>query len=479
MLVHHASPPPPVHYRTPPRYHGGAVAQHVIQPCRRLRRRSGIVVAMAWLVLGCAGDARPESLPAGLSPTDWREDLKELARELPRRHASAFHAVSQAQFDSAVASLDRALRGMGDDSAVVGFRRVVALIGDGHTNLSSPANWPRLPLRFAWFRGAAPDTAYLGLWVTHAGAGYDIALGTRVLAVGDSSTASALALLRTIISGGETEGSTRAASAAYLRSPHLLHGLGLTPTVDSVRLRLADTAGREFTLWVRPAPPTAPTQWRAAAAVEPLYLARGDDPYWFERLPGSHGDSSVMYLALGGYPDYFDFWRRTRALFASMDAHAADTQAAARLIIDLRDNAGGDFNTVRRLLIPGLRARSNVSSPGRLYVLTGPVTFSAGMTTAADLRRELGAILVGEPTGARPNQYQEHGEFVLPRSRLVVSVATAYYRFQDQDTPGVLPDHFVAPTWDEYRRGNDPALTWARTGSTRAAAAAPLGLRRE
>ena len=34
-----------------------------------------------------------------------------------------------------------------------------------------------------------------------------------------------------------------------------------------------------------------------------------------------------MYLALGGYPDYFDFWRRTRALFPSIDAHAA-----ARLI---------------------------------------------------------------------------------------------------------------------------------------------------
>ena len=102
-----------------------------------------------------------------------------------------------------------------------------------------------------------------------------MALGTRVLAAGDSSTASALAFLRTIIPRGEKEGSTRAASAAYLPSPHLLHGLGLTPTVDSVRLRLADKAGREFTLWVRPEPLTAPTQWRAAAAVEPFYLALG------------------------------------------------------------------------------------------------------------------------------------------------------------------------------------------------------------
>jgi hypothetical protein len=424
-------------------------------------------------VVGC-GDAAPERLPAGLSAGDWREDLQVLARELPRRHAAAFHAVPRARLDSAVAALDRALPGIGDDSAVVGFRRVVALIGDGHTNLSSPTNWGRLPLRFAWFRGTAPDTEYVGLWVTHAASGYESALGARVLMVGDSSVAGALAALRTIISAGETEGSVRAASAAYLRSPHLLHGLGITPTADSVRLRLAGTAGREFMVWIHTAPPGPAPRWHAAATAEPLYLARGDDPYWFTRLPGAHGDSSVMYMALGGYPDYLDFWRRTRALFAALN-----DRPTARLIIDLRDNAGGDYNTVRRLLIPGLRARPSVSGRGRLYVLTGPVTFSAGMTTAADLRRELGAVLVGEPTGARPNQYQEHGEFVLPRSRLVVSVATAYYRFQARDTPGVLPDHFVAPTWEEYRRGDDPALTWARTHATSAEAAGPLAPHRE
>jgi hypothetical protein len=82
------------------------------------------------------------------------------------------------------------------------------------------------------------------------------------------------------------------------------------------------------------------------------------------------------------------------------------------------------------------------------------------MTNAADLRRELGAILVGEPTGGRPNQYQEHGSFTLPHSGFVVSVATRYYRFQAQDTPGVLPDHYAAPSWDEYRAGRDPSLEW-------------------
>jgi hypothetical protein len=82
------------------------------------------------------------------------------------------------------------------------------------------------------------------------------------------------------------------------------------------------------------------------------------------------------------------------------------------------------------------------------------------MTNAADLRRELRAVLVGEPTGGRPNQYQEGDNFTLPHSRFQVSVATRYYRFQAEDTPGVLPDHYVAPTWDDYRSGRDPLLEW-------------------
>lgn len=55
----------------------------------------------------------------------------------------------------------------------------------------------------------------------------------------------------------------------------------------------------------------------------------------------------------------------------------------------------------------------------------------AAMTNAVDFRREFGAILVGEPTGARPNQYQESGNFTLPNSGLRITVSTRYYQFQE------------------------------------------------
>jgi hypothetical protein len=113
--------------------------------------------------------------------------------------------------------------------------------------------------------------------------------------------------------------------------------------------------------------------------------------------------------------------------------------------------------------IPGLRSRPTLSVPGNLYVLIGPLTFSAAMANAIDFRRELGAILVGEPTGARPNQYQETGGFDLPNSGLRVTVSTRYYEFQETDTPGVLPDYQIAPVWDDWLLGCDPVLGWVQS----------------
>jgi hypothetical protein len=334
----------------------------------------------------------------------------------------------------------------------------VALVGDGHTSLEYPAGRPLLPLRVRWFGDPVGDPEKLELRVTNVSAEHAALLGARVVRVGDAPIAEVYRSLATLIAGGETQGSSRVASTFWLLRPQALSGLGIVPSPDSVRITVADDDGVEIARWLRPPAPGSQVEWRRAAPQLPLYLTAPRDRLWFTRLPDAGGDSTIVYLAFSSYPGYFAFRRQARALFRHLDAHGAE-----RLVIDLRSNSGGDFNKVRRLLIPGLRSRPAVSAPGRLYVLTGPVTFSAAMTNAIDLRRELGAILVGEPTGARPNQYQESGGFTLPNSGLRVTVATRYYRFQEEDTPGVLPDHHIAPGWDDWVAGRDPVLEWVRS----------------
>ena len=73
------------------------------------------------------------------------------------------------------------------------------------------------------------------------------------------------------------------------------------------------------------------------------------------------------------------------------------------------------------------------------------------MTNVTDFRRETEAILVGEPTGARPNGYQENYWFTLPLSHLRVSRALLKYRFQPhQETDAVFPDERIDPDWEPF-----------------------------
>jgi hypothetical protein len=87
------------------------------------------------------------------------------------------------------------------------------------------------------------------------------------------------------------------------------------------------------------------------------------------------------------------------------------------------------------------------------------------MTNATDFRRETEATLVGEPTGARPNGYQENHMFTLPLSKLRVSCSMLKYRFQpESEKDAVFPDQRIDPDWRSFSTGKDAALEWILTG---------------
>jgi hypothetical protein len=72
----------------------------------------------------------------------------------------------------------------------------------------------------------------------------------------------------------------------------------------------------------------------------------------------------------------------------------------------------------------------------------------------------LKAVLVGETTGSKPNNYSESDELTLPNSRLKVSYSTKYYKFQEKDTPALMPDKLIEPVWELYTAGRDTAMEW-------------------
>src|SRR2546430_2453110 len=119
-----------------------------------------------------AGTVRP-CCPRRVATIDTcRADVRYLAAELPRRHVNAFHTIPREQFAQEVARLDAAIPRLTNDESIVGLMRTVALVGDGHTHLDLPPNFPRYPIELHWFGNQ--------LRVVAAGAPYYAALVARV-----------------------------------------------------------------------------------------------------------------------------------------------------------------------------------------------------------------------------------------------------------------------------------------------------------
>ena len=173
------------------------------------------------------------------------------------------------------------------------------------------------------------------------------------------------------------------------------------------------------------------------------------EPFWCEPISGA----SAIYCA---FRRYDGLAARSQRLFKLLDERKPD-----KLILDLRQNSGGDYTVGLARVVEPLARRVDVNRRGHLFVLVGPSTFSAGMANAVQLRAKTQAVLVGELVGEKPNSYQERGEFRLLRSGLLVYVSTRFYQFVESGPNEVRPDQEIIPTWADFVAGRDPVLAWA------------------
>lgn len=422
---------------------------------------------MAALLLGAA--ALPASAQAPLPSAQaeaWREDLRVLAAELPRRHPMLFEGLTptrltRAAFDSAVGDLDRRIPSLRRHEVVVGLQRIVALVGAGHTSINAAFD-PALgfhahPLRL--------ESLADGIFVVAADSVHRALVGARVRRIGGASAEEALARVGTVLSH-ENEPFLRAHGMFYLTIPEVLHALGIIG--DPARTPLVvETGGRERTVELRAARPLRPaghhslgpideSGWvslRPAAAKPPLWLSRST-PRWVEYLPASR----TLYVAYqSSVPPHEG--EPVPAFLARVFA-LADSLKPARLVLDVRGNTGGEsfFN---RQLVLGIVRRPWLDRRGAFFTVIGRRTYSAAQNLVNELERYSNTTFVGEPTGSPPAFFGDHDPLVLPRSGIRVNVSALWWSapLDPRDRrPFTAPRWYAEPTSADLRAGRDPVL---------------------
>ena len=376
-----------------------------------------------------------------MKPDDWHTDLDALATVLAERHRDPFHMASSEQFDTVVARLHDRIPGLTDSAVMVGFDAVAAMIGDGHTFVETDQHYRRYPLELFWYGDR--------LHVTNTNDPQ--AAGARLVAIGGVDVQDIDRLLQSLIPQGENTWYERAHSADRFTRADVLAALGCLPDTDTGVFTFTGEDGAPFDAELTSLPPGEAPSWPAPAPDAQLRRQHPDEMLTYIPVP----EADAVYA---NFRSYHDIEQTAGRLIT----HLRET-SPARLVLDLRDNHGGDYTLAREHLIYPIWGLPTISRPGGLYVLIGRNTFSAAMVTATDFRRETEAVLVGEPTGARPVGYQELGTFDLPRSGLRAHYATRHYRFSDTELPAVFPDQRIDPDWRSERSGRDATLDWCLT----------------
>jgi len=136
-----------------------------------------------------------------------------------------------------------------------------------------------------------------------------------------------------------------------------------------------------------------------------------------------------------------------------------DRNNVKRLIIDLRNNIGGNNQIVLPLIYDIIR-HDDINRKGNLYINIGRKTWSAAMHCATWLEKHTNAIFVGEPTASAPNHYADPNRFTLPNSKIELLVSRYYWQnsWPWDERNYIEPEILVKLYSHEYFGYHDPIL---------------------
>ncbi|HSC63225.1 MAG TPA: hypothetical protein VLD35_06305 [Caldimonas sp.] len=429
-----------------------------------LARRFTLAVALALASAPLAAADAVAAPGSAARMAAWGEDL-DVARDefLPRDRSYS----SRARADAAQ-RLQRLRERIGrlDDVEIAGeLARIAALAGNAHTRLyllRNRGHWRRYPLRIWRFAD--------GWRVVAAQREAEALLGARLTHVAGRPIETVFARLRPLFAG--SRGWARYMGSYTLTSPDALHAAGLAGRDGRAEFRFEPQgAGRSLVL--------SPSAFERRESVEEswwyLSPARDVGAGWRHaiesaRLPEALRGASLDYrfLRCAGEVVYVQFNR-------AADAPGTETVAAwgerllreigerppRRLVFDLRFNTGGDL-TKAGPLVEALAASPLGRDAGRIVVLAGESTFSAGITPLAVLRGTSAAIVVGRAPGDGTDFWAEGGNVVLPNSRLVLHYADGLHSYSGRARAAGIAEH-VALGLDVADLEPDVAVRWTGT----------------
>jgi len=364
----------------------------------------------------------------------------------PRGHTLATNPA----WAAALEELEVAAEGGSQAQYLISLMGLLAVLEDGHTtvpigfSLEHGLFPQRLPLSFGVFDD--------GLFVTAAKDEAAPLLGGRVVRLGNEPVADVLERFAAIWPGDNVAWAYH--DLGLLGLPVLLSGLGVMENTDdpvSIAVELGDGTLVEATLTPRHDGNIERVALDRTLFPRQQWGETAREPNFVQRLP----EHQTIYVRLATV---------TSSETLSMRDFTGQVQTVMaepgydRLVLDLRDNSGGNNILAERMRRAIMLSKYNV--PGSLYVLIAPQTFSAAMNVASRFERDTYALFVGEPTGASPNSYGDHSFQILEEAGLGYMISTLpwFDSMPMDERQWIMPDVLAPSTFADWVAGQDAGL---------------------
>lgn len=380
----------------------------------------------------------------------WRQDIETYVSKLKTMHKNPFHAVPEPIFQNEVDALAARLGELSDQQIALEMSRLAAMIGDGHTWIAPDDSWApeRVPVTLFEFED--------GVFVRRAMPKDNELVGREVIAIGGRPVDELLTLAGPFTSR-DNEYSLRARRTSLLTNVAFLERvdiMGGGPPVFTLR----DAAGNTSEAPIEPVDAPRFYAWldestSTNAKNLPLFRRRADEPYWTEYLD----ENRALYMRFNSVLNAPNGPHLTA--FSEHLVQQLDETGARKLIIDVRNNGGGNGDLLKPL-IRRISENKRINQRGRLFVLCDRITYSAALMFTVRMDLQTNALFAGEPGGGKPNSYSERTDFTLPNTKMVGSISSRYH---EEGGPGddrefVPVDIPVEMTSADYFGNRDPVL---------------------
>ena len=377
----------------------------------RLTRKNSLIILAVLAIIGIAFLFAPRELSYA---EKWRYDLQYIKLELPTLHPNLYAKMSEDEFLERMDNLIAKVYDNTPEMHIAGELKVIINdLGDGHTQIDPWRTERGLAVKFFLFED--------GVYAIDCHIKFADIYGKRVTAVNEVPIDQVLERLKPYVPR-ENIYLEKSKLGEALADIYLLKLAGILESGLTVRYSFDEES--YFVDFGNT--PRATSIWLSDTSDEHLVLTKSTQNYSYSII-----DEETLYVH---YKSCLEMETYPFAKFLHDILTIIDNSPIERLIIDLRDNQGGDSRLIEPF-IQAISERSQFASPENLKVIIGRQSFSSSLFAIMQFKLATGAEFIGEPTGSYIDHYGFPSFFDLPNLPYRLVYATQYFEFSQRFIP--------------------------------------------